>query len=64
MIRTKPKIGPGRPATGRLRRPVSVTLGPEAIAILEQLRTTPRGKLTISTVVGTLLLRTAQETER
>lgn len=53
---TKPKTRPRAKPVGRIRKCVCVTIGPEAVAVLERLRLTSGGVLTSSAVVEHLLL--------
>jgi hypothetical protein len=53
---TKPKTKPKTKPLGRIRKCVSVTISPEAVAVLERLRLTSGGVLTASAVVEHLLL--------
>jgi hypothetical protein len=53
---TKPKTRTRTKPLGRIRKCVCVTISPEAYVVLERLRLTPGGVLTMSAVVEHLLL--------
>ena len=54
--KSKNQRKPGRPATGRTRKAVCVTIGPEVHASLLRIRKTDAGMLTASVVIEMLLL--------